>query len=266
MPSNSTSVVKLGTVLAGATPFKHGNINDTYRGPVFTDAGVQPAILKDLEPKELANEVMSAAIGLLLDLPIPSPVLAWASQDRLAAKKGPVFGGGRLIFASVDVSRPQVAMFLRSIVGQRVLERLVAWRDLGRLYGFDTLVANIDRHAGNVLFSGDREIWLIDHGWCFTGPRWTANDLTPADKASKSRLNDWLTPLLDATRRIETASDAAAIEIGALGLNLPDVAAANHMESLLSSGDLEAVLSFLSLRCPHVPRLAAQSLGIQKMV
>ena len=48
MPSNSTSVVKLGTVLAGATPFKHGNINDTYRGVVFTDAGVQPAIFKDL--------------------------------------------------------------------------------------------------------------------------------------------------------------------------------------------------------------------------
>jgi hypothetical protein len=266
MPSKPISVVKLGTVLAGATPFKLGNINDTYRGAVFTEAGVQPAILKDLEPKELANEVMSAAVGLLLELPIPVPVLAWASHDRLAAKNGPVFGDGRLIFASVDVARPQVAMMLRTSAGQRVLERLAAWRDLGRLYGFDAFVANIDRHAGNVLFSGDNEIWLIDHGWCFTGPRWTPSDLIPADKVMTSRLNDWLTPLLDNPRRVETASGAATIEIGALGLDFPDVAVANHMDSLLSEGDLQAVLSFLSQRCSHVPRLAAQSLGIQKMV
>ena len=103
------AIVRLGLVLAGATPFKADNINDTYRGAVLLDDGERTAIIKDLEPKELANELLGAAIGTLLGLPIPPAVLAFASADRLAASKGPILNDGRLVFASVDVGQPQVA-------------------------------------------------------------------------------------------------------------------------------------------------------------
>ena len=51
----TTPVIQLGRVLAGAIPFKENNINATYRGIVLTAEGERTAIIKDLEPKELAN-------------------------------------------------------------------------------------------------------------------------------------------------------------------------------------------------------------------
>lgn len=248
--------------MTGAYPFKAGNINDTYRGSVLVETGQHAAIIKDLEPKELANEVMSSALGLLLGLPIPQPVLAWASSEVLAASKGPPLEDGRLLFASLDVSQPQVAMLYRGGGGKRVLARLAEWAKLGQLYGFDSLVANIDRHAGNILFSGNREVWLIDHGHCFTGPQWQPVDLVPPDQETPCRLNEWLTPVLDDKQRNDTASDAAMIEIEAAKLDVTEIALANHMETLLSDGDLGAVLEFVMGRYPHVPRLAASALGV----
>lgn len=260
------SVVGLGRVLAGATPFKENNINATYRGIVLTAEGERTAIIKDLEPKELANKVLVAAIALLLGLPVPPPVLAIATPDRLAAEKGPQFGEGRLVYASIDVNQPQVAVLYAQGGGKRTLERLAQWPELGSLYGFDALVANIDRHAGNILFSGDREVWIIDHGHCFTGPKWNASDLRPADRPTVSRLKEWLTPVLDYRARNEKAAQAASVETKTQTIDLSAVAIANYMSDLLSETDLDAVLEFLNGRYRHVPRLAAQALDLERLV
>ncbi|WP_421929826.1 hypothetical protein [Neoaquamicrobium sediminum] len=259
-------VVRLGRVLAGAIPFRENNINDTYRGIVLTDEGEQTAIIKDLEPKELANEVLVAAMALLFGLPVPPPVLAIATPDRLAATKGPQLGEGRLVYASIDVNQPQVAMLYLQGGGKGVLERLAKWAELGRLYGFDALVANIDRHAGNILFSGDREVWIIDHGHCFTGPRWTASDLQPADRPTVSKLKEWLTPVLDYKARNEKAAEAAWVETETEKMDLNAVALSNHMSELLTQADLDAVLEFVNGRYRHVPRLAAQALDVGGLV
>jgi hypothetical protein len=264
-PSTAPTVL-LGRVLAGATPFTVGNITDTYRGVILTDHGERTAVIKDLPIKELANEVLCAAIGLRLGLPVPPPYLAWAHPDRFQARKGPELGEGRLVFASVAVEQPQVAMLYNNGGGAAVLNRLAAWRALGRLYGFDALVANIDRHAGNILFSGDREVWLIDHGHCFTGPNWRAADLSPPDRSVPSRLSEWLTPVLDDSKKTTTARDAAQVETDVSRMDLRDLALANHMAVLLSGDDLDAVLGFLDERHPHVPRLAAMTLGLGRLV
>lgn len=260
------TVVRLGQVLAGAQPFKAGNINDTYRGIVLTDEGERTAIIKDLEPKELANEVLVAAMALHLGLPVPTPVLALAMKDRLNATKGPVLGEGRLVYASIDVAQPQVAVLYHKGGGPRVLARLAEWKEMGRLYGFDALVANIDRHAGNILFSGDREVWIIDHGHCFTGPRWTPDDLVPPEQKTANRLNEWMTPVLDDRQRTQKAEEAALVETTTAQLNINDLALSNYMAELLVEGDLKAVLDFLNQRLPHVPRLAASALNIERML
>jgi hypothetical protein len=260
-------VVLLGQVLAGAVPFKaENNVSDTYRGLILTDAGERTAIIKDLPPKELANEVLGAAIALGLGLPVPPPYLALAHPDRFVASKGPVLGDGRLVYASVDVAQPQVAFLYKNGGGARVLARLAQWRELGKLYGFDALVANIDRHAGNILFSGDREVWVIDHGWCFTGPNWSSGDLTPPDKVVPSKLNGWLTPALDDRQRTVVAAGAAHIENDTAKFDLRVLASTNHVAALLTEGDLDAVLTFLDGRCRHVPRLAANTLGLDWLV
>lgn len=259
-------VVQLGRVLAGATPFKENNINATYRGMVLTANGERTAIIKDLEPKELANEVLVAAIAVLIGLPVPPPVLAIATPDRLAVENGPRLDDGRLVYASIDVDQPQVAMLYKQGGGRKVLERLAQWADLGRLYGFDALVANIDRHAGNILFSGDREVWIIDHGHCFTGPRWDVSDLQPADRPIVSKLKEWLTPILDNRTRNEKAAEAVSVEIATETMDLNAVALSNYVSELLTETDFNAVLKFLNGRYRHVPRLAAQALDIERLV
>ncbi|WP_131196013.1 hypothetical protein [Lichenihabitans psoromatis] len=259
-------VIRLGRVLAGAVPFKQNNINDTFRGLVLTEEGERPAIIKDLEPKELANEVLVAAIALMLGLPVPEPVIAIASPDRLNACKGPEFGEGRLVYASIDVAQPQVAVLYNQGGGRKVLERLAQWKGLGRLYGLDALVANIDRHPGNILFSGDREIWIIDHGHCFTGPHWSASDLASPERLMDSRLQHWLTPILTYKQRTEKAEEAAHIEVDAVRIDLSGVAASDYLTALLTEGDLAAVLIFLNARCAHVPRLAATALDIGRLL
>ena len=258
--------MELGRLLVGAIPFKEGNINDTYRGVVWTDRGERTAIIKDLEPRELANEVLAAALGRRLGLPVPPACLALAEPEVLDATKGPTIGGGRLVFASIDVGQPQVAMLYNGGGGPRVLARLAQWSQMGRLYGFDALVANIDRHAGNLLFSGDREVWLIDHGWCFTGPHWHVGDFSAPDRAVRSKLREWLTPALDEEQRRVASRAAASVEIDAARLDLRAVAVANHLTELLTSGDLEAVLCYIQDRCAHVPRLAAETLNIGTLV
>lgn len=258
--------VHLGQVLTGAVPFKQGNINDTYRGVILTKFGERTAVIKDIESKELANEVLSAAIALQLGLPVPPPYIAFAHPGRFLAKKGPELGEGRLVYASVDVAQPQVAMLYSADGGDKVLGRLARWSNLGRLYGFDALVANIDRHAGNILFSGDREVWLIDHGWCFTGPNWQPADLTSPEQPVVSRLSGWLTPVLDEQQRNETAREAARVEVDAAKMDIRRLALTNYVSDLLTDGDLEAVLTFINGRFPHVPRLAASDLGIDKLL
>ena len=259
-----TNFVGLAQVLAGAQPFRERNVNDTFRGTIKTAAGDdRPAVIKDLLPKELANEVLMAAIGLQLGLPVPPPFVALASPDRLPAKKGPeVSGAGRLLFASTDVSQPQVATYLSGGANRRVAAQLSKWGNLGRTYGFDALIANVDRHAGNLLFNGDREVWLIDHGHSLTGPAWKLTDLIPSDKTVRHRLSEWLTPFLDPTERMKAAGEAKTIEEALRQVSFDLLARANHVEDLLVAGDFEAAMTFLNERLVHVPRLAAAACNV----
>lgn len=263
MVQQFSRLVGLAQVLGGAVPFKIGNISDTYRGVVrLPDGSDRTAILKDLPAKELANEVLAAAIGIYIGLPIPPPFIALATSDRLPAIKGPAIEDGRLLFASVDVNQPQVAMLYSGPLGPSVLDRLSQWPNMGKLYGFDALVANIDRHAGNLLFSGDREVWLIDHGWCFTGPDWQQSDLASPDAPVTNRLKEWLTPVLNSERRSNAAGGAALVTESLKTVDFNLLASANYVSELLDGGDYAAVIEYLSGRCVHTPRLAAEALDM----
>jgi hypothetical protein len=259
-------LVGLAQVLDGAQPFKMGNVSDTYRGLIRRFDGEDcPAILKDLPVKELANEVLAAAVGIVLGLPIPRPYLALATPDRLKTSKGPLINDARLLFASTDVKQPQVAMLLEGSLAPVVLQRLAMWPGTGKLYGFDALVANVDRHAGNLLFSGDHRVWLIDHGRCFTGAAWQTADLAQPSIPTRNRLKEWLTPVLNMAARSLAAGGASTIPVDLAGVDLKEVAAANHVSDLLSDGDFQAVVEFLIGRQTYAPGLAAAALDMLEL-
>ena len=260
------SFVQLATVLQGAIPLAEKGINDSFRGQlVLRDETIRPAIIKDLNPKELANELMVAALANAIGLPVPKAHLAIAPSGTISAKKGPAMANGaKLVFGSADAQTPPVAQLYHGQAPAaiaRIRQRLANWKTIGRLYGFDSWVANTDRHERNLLFSGDKEVWLIDHGHCFTGPDWSPAELDPeGDFANK--LKSWLTPVMSDDRRTVVAAEAADVSTSAMQLDLKKIGELNYLLRVLKGGDFNALVSFLTQRCAHVPRLSAAALDL----
>jgi hypothetical protein len=255
----------LGTVLHGALPFKARNMNDTFRGQVLCNDGeTRHAIIKDLTPRQLANEIMAAAVGLAAGLPIPLPIIAKIEPGVLKVSRCPLSDkSGHLVFASADVDAKSVQQIFcgdPSLV-PLVREKLAGWTDVAAMYGFDTWIANIDRHEGNLLFSGRNEIWLIDHGHSFTGPKWNAARFKP-DAQYNNRLSSWLTPTLSDDRRRELAGPAGALPERLDGVELARLGELNYVAHILARGDFDALVVFLNARVEHVPRLASEALGL----
>lgn len=270
IPGNSRATqafVRLATVLAGAQPFKEGNVNDTYRGQVLSDDGsTYAAIIKDLDRRQLANELMAAALAKAAGLPVPQPYLAIAGQGILVTTKGPQQAdGSRLVFASADAHTPPIAQLYLGGAPDAVRYRLAEWDGIGEVYGFDAWIANIDRHERNLLFSGDKEVWLIDHGHCFSGPQWKPADLDPP-REYQNRLRQWLTPVMSSARRAAVADSAATLEARISAIDPNSFGQLNRVVALIDRADFGALVEFLKVRCQHVPRLAAAALNIAMTV
>lgn len=260
--------VEFATVLPGAIPFKDNrNVNDTYRGQVLLSGGVvAPAILKDLHPQELANELLTLVLARALGLPVPDGYLAVADPNNLQLKKGPQLPDGRRLgYASLDAKQPALLFRLNNaLTGSdklRIIEDLIEWTKLGDLYGFDAWVANVDRHRGNLLFGGSSEVWLIDHGHCYTGPTWQPGDLVP-DKEFRHRMVEWLTPFLKLPQRAARAGQVAQFKGAVAAVDLEKATDAAHSAKLLSTSQIAALKAFLADRVNYFVSHANRALGM----
>lgn len=263
------TVVEFASVLPGATTFNEGNISDTYRGQIVrANQTIANAILKDVTPKEMANELVAFVLARALSLPIPDLLLAQANTADLDVKKGPsTRDGRRLVLASADVNVPSIVFrYKNDLPGRaRLLGAITAWAPLGRLYGFDAWLANVDRHAGNLLFGPGAEAWLIDHGHAFTGPSWSVGDLDPV-ASYRHRLAEWLTGYLTLDGRQARARQGAALESDLRLIDVDEAITNSHVRLLLTGDETEALSSFLKGRVSEVTRLASEALGIKVLM
>jgi hypothetical protein len=140
----------VGRLLPGAQEVGHG-ANRPVRGIAATASGEIAVVAKRVSTREIAVEIICAAIGRAAGLPIPEPVLLMDHEDVWH-------------YGSVDSSHPNLSRFVctddASILGE--LER---WPSLLPAACFDELIANPDRHDGNLLYDGSG-FFLIDHGLC----------------------------------------------------------------------------------------------------
>lgn len=264
---NEIAGIGFASALAGMVSFKDSgiaNINDTYRGQILTSENeTRFAILKDLAPRELANEVMIAILGCGLGLQIPPAYLVLVPTGSIPVRNAPSLDGGNLFFASCDVGAPSVASIMRrgaSASGVRkIVEQLLAG-DLSSVYELDAWCANIDRHMGNLLLSGSGIFWLIDHGHCFSGPSWKAEDLVASDTFT-SRLKQWATPHLSPAEVDKLMTSIGRVASHGQQIGLRKAAEQSLVPELLGSQDFEALFQFMNDRVPAVPRLAADALG-----
>lgn len=254
------------TVLPGATSLQEGNANPIFRGQVLlADESVRGAILKDLGPRQLANELLVSALALQAGLPTPDAYLALVRGKDLPVFHGPTLpDGNRLVFASADVKVPNLAFQARGTTTenrQRLMDGILEWAGLGSLYGFDAWVANVDRHAGNLLFGGKEQVWLIDHGHCLSGPTWTPDDLKE-DGNYRNRLTEWLTSRMNLVQKKKRLGEANKLAVGLASINVDDSMSASHVRALLPPTHVAAASAFLKARIDKVPRHASKALGV----
>lgn len=270
------ATVGFARVLAGARSFKDqgiANLSDTYRGQILIGhSDVRQAIIKDIPIRELANEVLAAALALAISLPVPPPFLALASPSHLPTKHASMLGGSALVFASADMNSPSIAQIVIAPAGlahaaaiDAVAKAMKNCGQLGEFYGFDGWSANTDRHPGNVLIGSNQQPWLIDHGRAFTGGAWTAADLDPA-KLYPHRLKEWLTPLLDDTEQKRFSALAAALVPKLSALDVAALGEQNRLPALLGQDDFNHLVTFLTDRITFVPRIAADALNQARIV
>jgi len=268
--SSSAGSVDFAQVMAGASSFKDvgiANVTDTYRGQILTQKGdLKTAILKDLYPKELANEIFAASLASTLGLPVPPAFIGITEPGNPCSTRAKLIDGRGLMFASVDVGSPSVAYLVKMPTDQDtiallrpIVDMLLKQTWLCELYGFDAWIANVDRHIGNVLFGASTGVWIIDHGRCFTGSGWTEADLV-ASGTYPHRLRDWVTRFLSPADRKRLADEAGAMPIRLRDIDVREAGQANSVHRLIASSDFEALITFLNDRIPHVPRAAGDAL------
>lgn len=262
--------LQLATVLIGAKGFKDSNINDTFRGQVLTSDGeTRQAIIKDLNLVQLCNELVAYSLAREVGLPIPDCYLGLVRHGVLHVKKAPATSdGSRLVFVSVDVKAPNVTYRLQGtdLWGKfAVISEIMSWDDLGHLYAYDAWIANTDRHPGNLLFGGNSEFWLIDHGHSFTGPNWQPEQLDP-DMDYQNRLSEWLTKYLSHDQKTQRAREVRRFGASLNGFDATETSKNSRITDLLPVEHVEALKMFLEKRTANVPHHASKALGVPALV
>jgi hypothetical protein len=258
------------SVLKGAVPFSEGNINDTFRGQILkADQSIAHAVLKDLPVKQLVNELAASFLAHSKGLPTPKVYLARVEPGVISVSKGPKLSDGSgIVFASEDVKIPNVAFSFRNSTAPQsdlLIATLIKWKLLGGLYAFDTWIANTDRHAGNLLFGGGDDVWLIDHGHSFTGPNWTSTDLKP-DAAYRHRLKEWLTPRMTSDQRLQKSKDGAKF-VGAINKSESlNVAQDCGADTYMTSPEDTDLGIFVSQRVDFTVKITNDALGVPTVV
>lgn len=147
---NTTVSVRVGRLLAGAEEIGEGSTRP-LRGVAVTPEGEVAVVAKRLSNREIAVEVICAALGRSAGIPIPEPLLLLGPDNSW-------------YFGSADSGHPNLSKFV-SHHDAAVLDELERWPDLLAAACFDELIANPDRHDGNILYNG-LGFLLIDHGLC----------------------------------------------------------------------------------------------------
>lgn len=261
--------VSTASIAAGLRPFREGNVSETSKGLVQNASGSSfAAIVKDLPAKELFNELVASAILKAAKLPAPTAYLGRLADGPDKTKHAPLMSdGARLLFVSTEVGSPSLRATSQSntALAKSLVSLLCDWDRLGEVYSFDAWVANVDRHTGNILLSGSLEVWLIDHGYMLTGPKWRADQLD-GSRYFRSKLEGWLTPNLSPNQRLNCKPGTHSMENVARTLDIGELVRYVAKIVGLSAEDQSAVEKFLRDRSITAATHAQQALNLPRLV
>ncbi len=257
--------IGLATLSYGAQPVQEG-VCETWKGTIYTSTG-DPTIsfVKILPNRQLISEIVCALIGRAIGLKIPRPFLVKIDKNVLPNSQIWVAGMASCFgYGSEDAGLPN---FKRAIVGQslknqsRLKSILQSWPDYRRVALFDELVANPDRHIGNLLFDGKDKFWLIDHSHALTGPNWTPNDLR-FDAQVENILLQTIIYGLSLAEKQDWGDEAKIEALAYQDLDFPSLPFCGMLDVYAEVDQIQAAVAFLVERSKHFVSLACLKLGI----
>jgi len=149
--------------------------NPLWTGFVSTNQGEFPAYIKKCNHNDgLCIEIISSLLGLMLNIPIPKPILVLVEPNhpQIVVDK-PTF-----LFGSQMYDMPSFERFLCD--HELSEECLLDYSGLHSVIAFDELIANPDRNNSNILYDGE-SFRFIDHEKAFANaqdPRQPINEMT----------------------------------------------------------------------------------------
>lgn len=261
------AAIQLGNVVPGAKLLgdNEKGVNETFIGFVDVPVGRVRAYIKVLGGRQLVNELLATAIGRTLNLPIPEGFLVRARPADLPdSKLLAAYGNEALLFASREVTSPDLKRRLTSEGVDALGALLTAWSSWWKAMTFDEWIANADRHPGNILFGGPNDIWLIDHSHSFTGPTWQVAHLNHSGMW-RNQIADNRVPTLTLPGRIETrrliATYVHDVSLVDCALALTESMAAGFLDAK----EVAALTSFLQQRVSYLFDVLSTRLGIPNL-
>lgn len=255
--------IHIATALKGIVSNSVQSVNSVFRGEIVTADGViRRAFIKDLDARQFGNELLVTALADKLGVRVPEAAIVRIPSD-VSSEFGNIPAAnmdGYLGFASIDAEGSTVAQVYHRVgTLDAPLRHLRLSPLLGNLYGLDTWVANVDRHAGNLIVRGDGQVFLIDHGYCLSGPTWSAADLD-ASKEYRNALRHWLTPLLSGHDKDAAMADIKALTPKMVSQDIEQVISDCLASQLFGANDSDAVVGFLESRVQYLESLSAIAL------
>lgn len=259
LPKIQLANVVPGAVLVGKDDI---GVNETFVGLIETSTDSFRAYIKILNSKQLINELLCSVIGRALDLKIPQGYLLRVSSDDLPdSNLLKSHTGEALAFGVRDIGHPSLKRRIANN-GEVFLDILLKeWNEWDDAVIFDDWVANIDRNPGNLLVGSADDVWLIDHGHALTGPNWDKNDFK-ADKMYVNKLGDHAFIALTLPDRMKIIKKSLELTNIYKVVDINQAVENSMINAILSSEDLEAVISFVKDRIQFVEKIVSSRLGI----
>jgi hypothetical protein len=269
MVATPLSAIGLGTLSPGAQLINHQNVEETWKGEIYTYAGSTIAYVKMLRPNQVISEVVCALLGLAVGLKIPKPYLVRVDSNNLPDSKKWERGEiTRICFGSEDAKHPSFRRLVNPQNPQSLAEFmrvLLSWKGYRPTALFDEWIANCDRNSGNLLYDGD-EIWLIDHAHALTGPNWTRETLKPDAVVGNRFLQDEFVQSLPLDEKNKWATAATQVSLQYQALAFDTLVERGMLEDCATTDQINAVLNFVTTRATNFVALACNRLGIPALL